>query len=421
MKKLIMATVIIMATLFSTNVFASSIPVYFDSKPISMSQKPVIQSGTTLVPFRSIFENLGYSVVWDPTNRTIKADNGKTNMTLTLGSACAYVNGEEKILNIAPKMINRITMVPLRFVSESAGYDVKWNDESRYITIGDVDQDLVDIYEKASTYYPIESGAEVIRFDDLYTVEGTGEYAGYKKLMGHPYSKTNNIYYQLEDDGESFYYYVEDINYNPNEKITWYYEGKHVDTKGDIYELLNEADKQYTVDRDTVNQYWGNIYDDWNSRKQCKIEAGDLTGYYIYYKSGNAFNDLYQQYLTDNQSDNQSNKYEPYNTQTDVYDQQAYMLDDFNLDDWISGKELREKYDVNTLKMGSNTVFFTEEKGQIFEITKAPYHLEDGKIYEEDGVRYMKMEPLSPAGITNVNDYIIIYYIPDLKSKGIIN
>ncbi len=46
-------------------------------------------------------------------------------ITLTIGSDIAYVNGEVQTLLKAPEIINGNTMIPVRFISEQLGMNVK--------------------------------------------------------------------------------------------------------------------------------------------------------------------------------------------------------------------------------------------------------------------------------------------------------
>jgi hypothetical protein len=59
----------------------------------------------------------------------------KFTIKLTIDSTKAYVNGVETILDVAPKVENERTLVPLRFLAESLGCNVAYNSETKEITI----------------------------------------------------------------------------------------------------------------------------------------------------------------------------------------------------------------------------------------------------------------------------------------------
>ncbi|MBP8707948.1 MAG: copper amine oxidase N-terminal domain-containing protein, partial [Caldisericia bacterium] len=65
--------------------------------------------------------------------------NSIVSITLKIGNSTAIVNEKEVFLDTAPILENGRTLVPIRFISESIGANVKWNDKdlSIVITLGD--------------------------------------------------------------------------------------------------------------------------------------------------------------------------------------------------------------------------------------------------------------------------------------------
>lgn len=114
---------------------ATPIKVYVDNELLSFNTDPVQTEGTTLVEFTTVFNALGLTYEWDPVEKSVFGYNEDTYLILTIGDKTAYVNGEEITLNVAPKIVNNKTFVPLRFVGESTGALVDWNQNTRVITI----------------------------------------------------------------------------------------------------------------------------------------------------------------------------------------------------------------------------------------------------------------------------------------------
>ncbi len=56
-------------------------------------------------------------------------------ITLAIDSVEANVNGHIKDVEVAARIINNRTYVPLRFVAESTGAVVKWNGETKTASI----------------------------------------------------------------------------------------------------------------------------------------------------------------------------------------------------------------------------------------------------------------------------------------------
>lgn len=112
----------------------------YTSKTVSkkLEVAPFISNGRTLVPFRAIFEELGYTVDWDGATKTVTATYSGNVIKLTIGSNKALVNGYEIPLDVAPTIVNSSTVVPLRFVAENSGSFVNWNPEDKSISISRV-------------------------------------------------------------------------------------------------------------------------------------------------------------------------------------------------------------------------------------------------------------------------------------------
>jgi len=98
-------------------------------------QQPIQEEGRVMVPLRGVFEQLGAYVTWHPETQTVQAVKGNTDVRVRIGSHIAEVNGERQQLDVPPELINGTTLVPLRFVSESLGAKVDWNNETRLVNI----------------------------------------------------------------------------------------------------------------------------------------------------------------------------------------------------------------------------------------------------------------------------------------------
>lgn len=113
----------------------SGIDVEIDGVPQSYEQPPVMVNGSVLVPMRGIFEALGSEVKWNGSTRTVTSEKNGVVIKLTIDSKIATIGGKKTELNTAPKVINQATMVPIRFVSEALGADVKWDSATSTVRI----------------------------------------------------------------------------------------------------------------------------------------------------------------------------------------------------------------------------------------------------------------------------------------------
>jgi len=109
---------------------------HVNSKEVILDQPPIIENGRTLVPFRFIGESLGATIGWDPVKKTVSYALMDINIILTIGSTTAFVNSVATKLDVAPKILpSGRTVVPVRFISETIGATVDWNNSTRMVTV----------------------------------------------------------------------------------------------------------------------------------------------------------------------------------------------------------------------------------------------------------------------------------------------
>ncbi|MDP4133014.1 MAG: stalk domain-containing protein [Bacillota bacterium] len=104
-------------------------------KEKAMVSPAKIVGGSTLVPIRFVSENLGAAVSWDAGTKTVTIMDGTNIIKLTIDSKEVYVNGKKGELSVPAQIIDSSTMVPIRFVSENMGADVKWNADTQTVNI----------------------------------------------------------------------------------------------------------------------------------------------------------------------------------------------------------------------------------------------------------------------------------------------
>jgi len=96
---------------------------------------PFIVDGRTMVPFRFIGEALGAEVDWDPATRTVAYVIGNTRIAIPIGSTTIMVNSQPRVVDASASLVDGVTFVPVRMVSEQLGARVNWNPITRQVTI----------------------------------------------------------------------------------------------------------------------------------------------------------------------------------------------------------------------------------------------------------------------------------------------
>lgn len=135
MKKLFLF--IIMSALFLTSTaFAlDGISLYINGSKINCDVAPQLVNDRTLCPTRAIFDAFGASVEWDGAKKQVSIKKDDSEILLTVGVKTAYVNSQTVSLDCAPTIISDRCMVPIRFISETLGCNVKWDDKTKSVLI----------------------------------------------------------------------------------------------------------------------------------------------------------------------------------------------------------------------------------------------------------------------------------------------
>ncbi len=117
----------------------SDVKVIIDGQQQDYEQPPVVKDGHTLVPLRGIFEALGATISWDGTEKKITAVRDNVTIILKLNSTEATVitDGVSTTitLEVPAQIINKKTMVPLRFISKALGESISWDSKTKSINI----------------------------------------------------------------------------------------------------------------------------------------------------------------------------------------------------------------------------------------------------------------------------------------------
>ena len=116
---------------------ADAVTVKLNGSQMEFDVNPVIENSRTLVPFRKIFEALDCAVSYTKENgaQVVTANRGNQWITLEIGKNEITVDGETKKLDVAPKIVNGRTLVPLRAISEGLDCTVDWSADTKTVDI----------------------------------------------------------------------------------------------------------------------------------------------------------------------------------------------------------------------------------------------------------------------------------------------
>jgi hypothetical protein len=112
------------------------ITVTINNTPVNFAdQPPTVVDGRTLVPVRGVFEALGFDVGWNEQARQVTLSRANDTIVITLDSATFTTNSASHTLDVPAQSIGGRTMLPIRAVLESVGYNLGWNEATRTVII----------------------------------------------------------------------------------------------------------------------------------------------------------------------------------------------------------------------------------------------------------------------------------------------
>jgi len=193
---------------FTTQVYADEINVSInEQKIIFTDQAPAVVDGRTLVPVRSVFEHIGFDVDWEEETRTVTLIRENDEIIIAIDSDEFITNGRTHRLDVPAQVINDRTMLPIRAVLASVGYNVDWDEESSTVLVySNVQMRIPDrrltadeIEDWISNYNALGGGTEfereVIRLVNIERAEkGLRELEEYTPLMMASRFKAQSMY-----------------------------------------------------------------------------------------------------------------------------------------------------------------------------------------------------------------------------------
>lgn len=110
---------------------------YNGNERVHTDAPPFISNDRMYVPVRFITESFGGSVAWDEINQTAIIECEGNKIEFTLGSNVMVKNGQKITIDTVPMLSNQRIFVPLRaFAEQALSKNVAWYDEQKLAIIG---------------------------------------------------------------------------------------------------------------------------------------------------------------------------------------------------------------------------------------------------------------------------------------------
>jgi len=116
---------------------AKDISVTIDGRKIQFPDgKPYVdKNNRTMVPVRFVSENLGYDVKWNGKTKEVKIEENGKMVKLKTNSNSIFIDGKKDKMDTQAKVINGRTYVPLRFISQGLGSDIIFDNKTKIVGV----------------------------------------------------------------------------------------------------------------------------------------------------------------------------------------------------------------------------------------------------------------------------------------------
>lgn len=155
--------------------------------------KPFIKDGRTMVPLSFISQAIGAQVKWTGNEQKITVNLNGNNITLWIGKSEAKINDKTVYMDVPAIISNGRTLVPIGFISESLKLKIGFNSQTKQITISGGQADKQQ--QKVISIQQPSGTAESILIDILKSS---------KKYSGESSNGSATVKYSI-----SFYNYIE--------------------------------------------------------------------------------------------------------------------------------------------------------------------------------------------------------------------
>lgn len=218
-----------------------------------------VVNNRTLVPLRSIFEELGAGVQFNAKDKTITAKKGATTVWLKVGSKSAKINNKAVTIDVAPQVYSGSTLVPLRFIGDSFGVKTDWDAKAEAAIVTAPTKKLIVNVGEFDKAFAMNSIAFKKSPGEIYGNVGVIPVGANVKVVGGvPNGYDQEDWISADMYGWSKVKYDGKIGWVPTHELV--FENPYSWAPGIKDVTLNEIKKRYIDSKDTIKLVEGDVY-----------------------------------------------------------------------------------------------------------------------------------------------------------------
>ena len=115
---------------------SAQVNITVDGSPFTAEIPPFIEDGVTYLSVRSVGDMISAEeVIWNADEKSVVLKQGGVELKLVVGSEVAYIDGEALHTGAVPVIREDRSYLPVRFVAETLGAIVNWDDGTKTVRI----------------------------------------------------------------------------------------------------------------------------------------------------------------------------------------------------------------------------------------------------------------------------------------------
>lgn len=131
---------------------------FIDNSEKKMDSQALVHNGRTMVPMKYVAEAFGGEVKWDSTTKTAKIVFKDKTLIIPVEQSKIYINEDKIEMDTKPLLIEGRTMLPVAYIAKALDLETKWDKNTQIVEITKPNQNLVDDEEIAEIETPKSAG-----------------------------------------------------------------------------------------------------------------------------------------------------------------------------------------------------------------------------------------------------------------------